>query len=548
MDLRTGRLRGLICFCRRHHVLAGALIIVVSYWLADIGWRDSGKAVLVYALGAFALSSPRLPARLRATLVLVWRLAFVADFGIRALLLAIYHTRPDTVLVVEAVSNTTSEESLEFLMQYWHTLAYYLGGAALLGALLTLVDAPYQRAHLPGPRTTAAVALLFLALHANPTFRKSDPLYFWPSQVSQVRGFQLNVEQLRAKREIASGKLADWSPDYEGARQHTVGVVVGESTSRWNWQLYGYPRATTPGLLAESADLMVFKDVLAATSGTVSSFRYMFTPMALDQPMQDEEMPSVIMLARAAGYKVFWISNQHDRYINPRFAEEADVSRLLNVGGRRGDRHLDETVIPEWIAALNDPAPRKLIVVHLLGAHPHYELRYPSAFSVFGKAEDAVSRQLLGEGRMPWIRAQRDQYDNAMLYQDSVICRLLRSFKALSGTSGAFLYTSDHAQEVGHTRNFAGHSAEMPGLVVPLLVWMSKPPGAAEERQMETRAFQNDVLDWTLLDLLDVSTSHDQPQLSLIDAAFQPRVRRIQDGKAPPGGTDPDDLPVVPDP
>ncbi len=536
----------MICFCRRHHVLVGSLLVAIGYLLADIGWRDSGKAVLVYALGAFALSSPRLPSRLRALLVIVWRFTFVADLGIRALLLAIYQTKPDTVLVVEAVSNTTSEESLEFLMQSWHALAYYLGGAALLAALLTLIDAPYRRAHLPGPRTTLAVAVLFLALHANPTFRKSDPLYFWPSQIAQVHGFQQNVEQLRAKRDIARAKLADWSPAYDGPAQHTVGIVIGESTSRWNWQLYGYARDTTPLLQAASAKLMVFKDVIAATSGTVSSFRYMFTPMAIDQPLQDEETPSVLMLARAAGYKIFWISNQHDRYINPRFAEEADVVRLLNVGGRRGDRHLDDSLIPEWVAALHDPAPRKLIIVHLLGAHPHYELRYPEAFGHYGKAEDSISLELKSRGRMPWICVARDHYDNAMRYQDSVISQLLSNFQQLSGSSGAFLYTSDHAQEVGHTRNFAGHSAEMPGLVVPLIMWMKRPPPAEVEREMEQRPFQNDVLDWTLLDLLDIQTRHDQPQLSLIDAAFQPRVRRLQSGKVRPGGTDPDDLPVVP--
>ena len=149
------------------------------------------------------------------------------------------------------------------------------------------------------------------------------------------------------------------------------------------------------------------RDVIAATSGTVSSFRYMLTPLALDEPLDDEAAPSVLMLARAAGYKVFWISNQHDRYINPRFAEEADVQKLLNVGGKRGDRRLDEALIPEWQAALRDPAPRKLIIAHLLGAHPHYELRYPKAYSHYVGVQDEVSRKLADQGRMPWIRVQR---------------------------------------------------------------------------------------------------------------------------------------------
>ena len=245
----------------------------------------------------------------------------------------------------------------------------------------------------------------------------------------------------------------------------------------------------------------------------------------LDEPLDDEAAPSVLMLARAAGYKVFWISNQHDRYINPRFAEEADVQKLLNVGGKRGDRRLDEALIPEWQAALRDPAPRKLIIAHLLGAHPHYELRYPKAYSHYVGVQDEVSRKLADQGRMPWIRVQRDQYDNAMRYQDHVIATLLRDFQRQAGASAAFLFTSDHGQDVGHMRNFAGHSTDMPGMVVPLLLWRNDAPPATPALQM--RAFQNDVLDWTLLDLLDVQTRRDRPELSLIDPAFAPRVRAV---------------------
>lgn len=544
----TARLIALSCFCRRHHVAAGTLVLAVAYLLGDVGWRETGKAALVYALGAYALSAPWLPASAALLLTGVWRLGFVADLGVRALLLAVYHTRPDTVLVVDAVANTTSEESAEFLMQYWRLLLLYGAGALLLGLLLTLIDRRYPRAHLPSPVSAVVVALLFAGLHFNPTFRKSNPLYFWPSQLAQVQAFQQNIERLRADRERAQASLPDWAPVYTGAQaRHTVGIVIGESTTRWNWQLYGYTRATTPELSHAAASdprLSVFRDVIAATSGTVSSFRYMLTPLALDEPLDDEAAPSVLMLARAAGYKVFWISNQHDRYINPRFAEEADVQKLLNVGGKRGDRRLDEALIPEWQAALRDPAPRKLIIAHLLGAHPHYELRYPKAYSHYVGVQDEVSRKLADQGRMPWIRVQRDQYDNAMRYQDHVIATLLRDFQRQAGTSAAFLFTSDHGQDVGHMRNFAGHSTDMPGMVVPLLLWRNDAPPATPALQM--RAFQNDVLDWTLLDLLDVQTRRDRPELSLIDPAFAPRVRRVQSGNAAPGATDPEDLPVVP--
>lgn len=512
-------------------VLTGTLLVCCGYGLMKLGWRDTAEAALVYCLGAYLLATFSRNNGRGAWLFHAWNLAFVVDLGVKAFLISVYKSRPDAALVIEGISNTTSDESAEFLLNYWRLLGTYTLQLAVLAVLLFLATRPLPGLPRSDRRGLVAVGLVFVLLHLNPTVRRANPLLFWPAQAATVEEFRANVETLRAKRAIAQSRLPDWQPTYVGPERHTVGLVIGESTNRWNWQLYGYARATTPELMQQADQLLVFRDVISAAPGTVSSLRHMLTPRSLAQPEGDEELPSVLMLARAAGYKVFWISNQHDRYITTRFAEEADVVRLLNQGDKLTPRSLDERILPEWRRALEDPAPRKLIVAHLMGAHAHYDLRCPDHLRHFETYEDEVDRALKAQGRPRWVREKRDQYDDAMLYQDWVISRLLADFRAAVGhESASWLYTSDHGEEVGHTRDFTGHSPDEAGQVVPLLIWRAGAGMPANKQPLEATPFQTDVLDWTLLDLMQMRTQYDPPQGSLLAPGFQTAQRRLQDG------------------
>lgn len=524
-------LRALLEWMPTRPVLTGTLLVICGYGLMNLGGRDTAEAALVYCLGAYVLAAFSRHGSRAVWLFRTWNLAFVVDLGIKAFLISVYKSRPDAALVIEGISNTTSDESAEFLLNYWRLLGTYTLQLGVLAMLLIIATRPTPGRPSSGRKGLVAVGVVFVLLHLNPAVRRANPLLFWPAQAATVEEFRANVETLRAKRAVAQSRLGEWQPRYDGPARHTLGLVIGESTSRWNWQLYGYPRQTTPELSRLAPDLLVFGDVLSAASGTVSALRHMLTPLSLHQGLGDEEAPSVLMLARAAGYKVFWISNQHDRYITTRFAEEADSLRLLNRGDAGSERSLDERVLPEWRKALADPAPRKLIVAHLMGAHAHYDLRCPDHFRHFESHEDKVDRELEAQGRPLWVREKRNQYDDAMLYQDWVISRLLTDFRsAVRDESAAWLYTSDHAEEVGHTRNFTGHSPDEAGQVVPLLVWQPRRERPANKSVIEARPFQTDVLDWTLLDLLRVRTRYDAVEDRLLADSFRPRQRRLHDG------------------
>lgn len=503
----------------------GAALLGATYMAFDIGWRDSTKAALIFWLGACALLAvPRL-AGLRCVLEVAWRLGFAGDLLLRSFLMAVYRTNPDAALVLDAVGNTSAAESMEFVRHHAVELTLHLAAAGSAAFLLVWL---WRRRRPVSSHPVAGLmcAALFLGVHANATARAANPFLYWPGQAGHYVEYQAGIRMLAFKRASTAGKLDALGVTYTGPARNTVAFVIGESINRNNWSLYGYARPTSPQLDARQGHLVVFKDVLSASSNTVGAFRHMLTARDLGNSLDDDAEPSVTLLAKEVGYKTFWISNQHDRYINNRFAQEADVTFLPNSGGRRSDRSLDERLLPAWEAALSDPAPKKLIIVHLLGAHPHYDQRRPAEFKAFNGVADSVTAQMRKIGRLPWIVAQRNEYDNALLYHDHVVSSLLDGFmRKKAGQTSAFLYTSDHGQDVGHTRNHAGHAENLPGYAVPMLLWTPEAVSTSTRADLSARSYQSDVLDWTLLDLLDIGVRDEQPWNSVISPSYRARER-----------------------
>ncbi|MFD2452680.1 sulfatase-like hydrolase/transferase [Ideonella paludis] len=183
----------------------------------------------------------------------------------------------------------------------------------------------------------------------------------------------------------------------------------------------------------------------------------------------------VLALARAAGYEVHWISNHDDLAIQQRHGALAQEQAYPNHTPGRASKSLDEVVLPYVEQALARGAKHKLVVVHLLGAHPHYSARFPESFEKFGD-NDAVAQQMREQGRWPWIRHLRHDYDTSLRYHDQVLSRLLTLTQAQASKGPAtWIMVSDHGQEVGHQRNHTGHSPSTPaGYRIPLVVWRDR--------------------------------------------------------------------------
>jgi len=516
---------------------ATTMLALALYW--QLGMQDlhSLTKASVFALfanaGLAGLQLLRCNRKWVAAGALVLNSLVLLNATVEGFLFWLYGLAPKHIVVADAILGSNANEVREFIETYWvHLLLVALLLVATIGLQVwverkfnaggaELSKAGNRRDRLLGTGMFA----LFALLHLNATMAEENPLVYWPNYFADYQHQRAFLAGVKSKVANDLVKARHYKTSYAGPARQTLVLVLGESVNRSNWSLYGYPRNTTPELAARRDDLLVFKNVRSSDAATVQSLLKMLTPATLNHPDAWLTEPNVLALARTAGYHIVWLSNQEqgDGPIQI-LAEHAHEQIFVNNGHGRGARSLDERLLPHLKRALEGPAPRKLIVVHMLGAHLRYDLRYPAAFDRFSGADDAVSHTLYNAGRPYWIRKARNQYDNAMLYTDHVLASIMKTAEESTSPSPvSLLYVSDHGQEVGHYRNFSGHSSTDPsGYQIPLLYWTKGPdPDPAERRaKLEARDYRTDYLDHTLLGLLGIRTSFYQPENDILSSQY----------------------------
>jgi heptose-I-phosphate ethanolaminephosphotransferase len=494
----------------------------------------------IYGLAGSIAAWTRSPALLGRISRLIW-LLFFTDAAVRGFLRAYFGMRPGSGMVLQAVLNTNPGETVEFFTQQWRNVGVGVASLLLSMAAALWLERRLAQRESVRPRHTRAsrigvsvMLVLLVAIHFNKTMARENPVLFWPlryhAHMQELRDMTALRQQLAQRR----AQPAEWAVRYHGEDRRTVVWVIGESTNRNNMSLYGYARPTTPRLDALRGELTVFDDVISSASATMGSLMNMLTPASLQQPHAWQAKPDILQLARAAGFRTFWLSNQaaNDGWLGL-VAEQADQLRYINNGEGRGENNLDDALLPHVDDALTHPAPKKLIVVHLLGAHPTYDMRYPDSFARFDDVTDGVAIAMKAAGRSFWIRQQRDEYDNAILYGDYVLSEIIRRTGAASaGQAAALLYSSDHGQEVGHNRNHAGQSpTHNSGYEIPMLLWESAVGAVVHpghKTTLRSRPYQTDHLDHTVLGLMKVTSAYYQPEHDVLGPQFRPMPRRVR--------------------
>ncbi|KQQ96776.1 phosphoethanolamine transferase [Massilia sp. Leaf139] len=453
-------------------------------------------------------------------------LGFIVDGALRGFLLCAYEALPNSAMVLSAVANTTDEETREFLSMYWRDLlawaAFALACAAVLGAaLLRWWRSPPAPLRPRGWKlgVMALLAVLVASAFVSNPWRRHHPVAFWPHWVKDVGTLRHQWEGFGRQRAELLDAAAAVKPVLSAAGPDTLVLVISESLNRGNLSNYGYARATSPHLAARELELggqlQVFRHAWSVNASTVPALRNLFyfgTPEASGRM-------HLLALARAAGYRTFWISNHNDLAIEQEHARLADEVRLLNNTPGRASRALDEQMLPAARAALADPAPRKLIVLHMLGLHPHYRMRHPDGMTPFAHAIDRVDARLRSEGRPAWLRELRNDYDSAVRYHDSTVAATLDLSRQAAGKQ-TWVFLSDHGQEVGHTIDRAGHSATTPdGYRIPLMVWNSFDSPASS--QALTAPVRSDWFGFSLARLLGIGWRGAQPDQDVLDRRYR---------------------------
>jgi heptose-I-phosphate ethanolaminephosphotransferase len=460
--------------------------------------------------------------RLRTGVVWLWAVAFAADAAVRAYLLSAYQAAPDSALILGAAANTNAREGGEYLSMNWRPLVVWLTVLVAAGLVVGRFASRGIRAPAPWPRWATALIcaalLMSCVAYASKPWRRLHPIVFWANWSESAHALRAGWtdQLLERQRAIARAKAAGPVVVRDGPAM--VMLVITDSVNRDNMALYGYGRATTPRLLAQKEQLegqmLVLRNAWSVDAGTLPALRNMFS---FGLPASDNPQ-HVLALARAAGYKVWWVSNHDDVAIEQQHARLADVVEMVNRTPGRAGTLLDGELFDYVKEALEDQAERKLVVVHLLGAHPHYKLRYPAGSNPFDDGADSVEEGLVKSGRSARVRRLRQEYDAAIFYHDFVVSELLQMARMVRRTNeySAWIYLSDHGQEVGHVSNRAGHSSSTAsGYRIPTVVWHNEARGRVRQ-QLPDLPFRSDWVGWTISDLLNLRWAGDEPTRNVL--------------------------------
>lgn len=429
--------------------------------------------------------------------------------GVQGFLYKNYEASLHSSFVIEALANTTVDETLSYAKAGLEQILLWGFFSLFIFILCCTCLAKITRVFLPRTKTilafVAVLTLVFLFSFYQDAWRKRFPLFVYASLIHAVDAQQDYWSEIENENKgylsAASSLIFHVA---EGPR--TIVLVIGESTSREDMSLYGYARNTTPRLKEiEKKDALFVKanEAYSTKFSTVPAFNSM---LEFDIKVPHKEHVHLLALFKKAGFHITWISNQDDLGIEAEYASFADTMVQMNRQRGRSSASFDEKVIPALKRALSENYKKKLIVVHLIGLHPHFALRFPEGTKANWSKDDDISKSLRDMGRSKRTLILKEQYNLGMLYQDRIISESLElTKKSANATPVDWIYLSDHGSESGHRGDFVGHSSKtLGGYTIPFLFWSNEKIYSQKRDALLNRPFRADWLSFLLLDLAGI--------------------------------------------
>lgn len=519
--------------------------IIITGYSGSVGLRDS---LLFSSLWLIPLLL--FPRQIRTSAAIIGVILWVPSLAALGYYVIYGQEFSQSVLYVMFESNTS--EASEFLSQYFSLklVLVALGYTAVAIFLWTRL----RPVTVPTPWRWLVCFAIFYGLIVNPVAHKvlvqkksvKRALISLSGRLEPAAPWQFVAGYVEYRHQLASlTKLLNSNnalpplanlQDSSGNAPRTLVLVIGESTQRNHMSLYGYPRETTPELdkmHQTDKNLTVFNHVVTSRPYTIEILQQALTFADEKNPDLYLTKPSLMNLMKQAGYKTFWITNQQTmterNTMLTVFSQQTDKQFYMNQQRTQSAREYDTNVLQPFKEVLADPAPKKFIIVHLLGTHIKYAYRYPEQWSVFdGKTEGAPA------GLSSEQLASYNDYDNANRFNDHVLASLINDYKA-TNPNGFLLYFSDHGEEVYDTppHNMQGRNEEAPTrhmYTIPFIVWTSPSWQEAHPRDLAAdvdRKYSSSQLIHTWSDLAGLRYDGFDPTRSITSPQFVQATRWI---------------------
>ena len=465
------------------------LSLFIAHWLAPNVLRFWELGTFLAYMTAISVLTSSVVAFLPARLLRIIVSCVVAALTVSAAMLVWGHVLAENAWpnadAVFAIIQSNPKESLSYVRDTLGARAVI----ALIIAAVAVAAASWAGGRLRGravsKKMAISCALLAVACIAGIN-RTRENIMTIP--VYEVKGYVARIEEFKKERAEREAGRVSFSLSAEEKQGGLFILVIGESATRDHLSAFGYGRETTPWMdsMKGKDECFFFDNAYACYTTTAPVIAKSMTAENQYSTLDFARAPSLLEVAKAAGYHTTWLSNQV-RYsawdnLNTVIAEGADVHIWTN-------SHLGETLISDYTDGVLVDKLRelpkdgdRLIVIHLMGSHNSYQDRYPGEFARFSGGKQTV-----------------DEYDGSILYTDYVLQKIYEEASALPNFQG-MIYFSDHGEGVDHgrfhgTSHFIWQMARIPlFIVVSPSYAAARPSVCARLREHSHSTFTNDLI------------------------------------------------------
>ncbi len=327
-------------------------------------------------------------------------------------------------------------------------------------------------------------------------------------------------------------------------RSPIILFLLGESFNKYHSPLYNSKaRQTTPNLcrLKEQGNLIVFDDAVSPYNVTSKTLRYMFStyyPGCGRAWVDCTLFPAVF---RKAGYDVWFITNQFAGEANNKDHHGHAGGTIFNQKELRQQQFTymnpeatkyDMDLLADLPLADELAAKPSLLIFHMMGQHEDYRERYPEAFNHF--TADSVQNDFTDDNGRQIVA----EYDNATLYNDAVVAKLLEKYAEKDVVA---IYMPDHGEEVYDWRNscYRTNSDQMTPEIaryqyeIPMLFYVSDsfktnhPDLLADIVAAQHKSFISTMLPFALFHLAGITHADYKPELDILSPLYDEECPRI---------------------
>src|SRR5690554_2737133 len=434
------------------------------------------------------------------------------------------------------IFETNATESAEFLNYYLNSFSFLLATVLfvpwLVFSWISLSQSNSSKNEILNSKWIQAGIVTWIIIAGFIIHKKFDEFNIIYTGFSSYSEYQETKKILQNTLALSESNYIDVESSL--AEEQTYIVVIGESTSTWHMQLYGYNRETNPLLTEIEDDLIVFTDVITPNVHTILALDKILTLSDFDNP-NAKENASIVQLANQAGFTTYWISNQRPvglhESVSTLIGNASDQTYFLATDNYNSNIY-DEVILPKLDEVLTQGDKKKMVFIHLIGTHGDYKKRYPEKYAFFNDSPPQT----------PFINKSNEhyvnEYDNAIRYNDYIVRSIIETVRK-EEKSSYVLYFSDHGDELHDTMDLRGHNeyyGTPPMYEVPFVIWTSpeyknQHPNLSDLNSFTNRKYNLEDFIHSFSDLSRIEFNLIDKTRSIFSQEFQERTRWIKENE-----------------